>query len=151
MRNRVPPDKWSKIFLHATYRRTDFVKVCSSGNVDAMKSGNLFLPIYASDCRFDHQKLARAGISFELHSSHAYERNRIEESFCQRLKDRASFMCGGAARGHADIRRPNAEFAAGKRTDSRAVGSPVLQTEIQIIVRPLDPLLNDESWHNGQD
>lgn len=99
------------------------MKVGSERDVSIVEGCDFLLPIYAPDGWFDHQEPAAAAIPFELDTAHPDKRHPLEERFRQRLKDRPDLRSGGAARGGADIRWPDAELAAGKGTHCGTVKS----------------------------
>jgi hypothetical protein len=79
MGKEIPPDDASRIFSNADYRRTDFVKVGSEGDVRTVMGCDFLLPIDAPDGWFDHQELAGAAIPLELDTAHPCKRHPLEE------------------------------------------------------------------------
>src|SRR5262245_20127344 len=118
MRKRISPDDWAVILPGVRDGRTCFVKISRKRYVRAVKGCNFLLPVDAADGRLNHQKLSGAGVPFEFNTAHPYKGDLPEEPFGQKLKKRVRVRGRSAARRNADIRWPDAQLAAGKRTHS---------------------------------
>src|SRR5262249_25609156 len=79
-----------------------------------------------------------------FYATHSDKGNTTKKRVCQSLQCRMCIRGNGASCRHADVRRPNTEFASRKRTYAHTPRPAILQTKIEATIRACDPFLNDK-------
>src|SRR4029077_6003729 len=125
-------------------RQTNFIAIGNERQIDPAERRNLLLPIGAAYGRFNDQKALRCRVPFELKTSQTPVLCRVEKSFRQRSQNGGRFGRGDADRRIADTRRMRHNLSAIKDSGGLMVVTAMKETEIDIAVRPIDPLLNND-------